>query len=93
MADRTVRVRIAGRVQGVGFRAWTRREAEAKGVRGWVRNRSDGTVEAVFAGEDAAVDAMLALCRRGPSSAVVRNVSVSHWTDTVPSGFRETPTV
>ncbi len=66
MAQRAVRVVIAGRVQGVGFRAFVAGEAARHGIAGWVRNRRDGTVEAVFIGEGAAVDAMLAACRRGP---------------------------
>lgn len=63
---RVVRAEIHGRVQRVGFRAWTEREARARGLDGWVRNRADGTVEAVFAGSEAAVEAMLAACADGP---------------------------
>ena len=51
MATRTVHVMISGRVQGVGYRAWTAREAERRGLSGWVCNRRDGSVEAVFSGE------------------------------------------
>jgi acylphosphatase len=68
---RAVRVRIGGRVQGVGFRAWTRGEAVKLGLSGWVRNLPGGDVEAVFSGPDAAVEAMLALCRHGPRYAHV----------------------
>lgn len=64
-------------MQGVFFRDTTRREAEAHGVAGWVRNRPDGTVEAVFEGEPDAVEAMLAFCHRGPPSADVGRVEVS----------------
>ena len=60
-------VLIRGRVQGVGYRAWTERTACERGLGGWVRNRRDGAVEAVFMGETAAVDAMLAACRAGPA--------------------------
>ncbi len=67
-------VLIRGRVQGVGFRYWTRRTATARGLRGWVRNRRDGTVEAVFAGPEPAVAEMIALCRSGPASARVESV-------------------
>ena len=71
---RAVRVRTSGRVQGVGFRAWTRGEAARLGLSGWVRNLPGGDVEAVFSGPDAAVDAMLALCREGPRYALVERV-------------------
>jgi acylphosphatase len=64
-------VTIRGRVQGVGYRAWVEDEATACGLEGWVRNRRDGSVEAVFAGSAEAVTAMIEACRRGPSSARV----------------------
>lgn len=67
--QRIVRVSIRGRVQGVGFRAWVEYGAIARGLEGWVRNRRDGSVEAVFAGPSERVGAMLAACRRGPSAA------------------------
>ena len=65
------RVLIRGRVQGVGYRAWVEYAALDRGLEGWVRNRRDGAVEAVFAGAPEAVDAMLAACRRGPPAARV----------------------
>jgi len=64
-------------VQGVFFRDTTRRKASAQGVAGWVRNRSDGTVEAVFEGDPDAVEALLAFCRQGPRGATVDRVDVS----------------
>jgi acylphosphatase len=64
-------VTITGRVQGVGYRAWVEHRARAHGVEGWVRNRRDGSVEALFAGPEDVVADMIALCRRGPSSARV----------------------
>lgn len=64
-------VMIRGRVQGVGYRAWTEQQALARGLEGWVRNRRDGRVEAVFAGPAEAVTAMLDACRRGPDGARV----------------------
>ncbi|MEZ5667011.1 MAG: acylphosphatase [Alphaproteobacteria bacterium] len=67
-------LRIAGRVQGVGFRAWIVREAVRRELDGWVRNRRDGTVEALFAGPAAAVAAMIEACRRGPIGARVDRV-------------------
>ncbi len=70
-----LRLSIVGRVQGVGFRAWTVQEALQRHLRGWVRNRRDGSVEAVFAGTADAVSAMIEACRRGPSSARVDAVN------------------
>jgi acylphosphatase len=67
-------VLIRGRVQGVGYRDWMRREAGRLGVHGWVRNRADGAVEALLAGEDAAVQALLSACRRGPMLARVDEI-------------------
>ncbi len=62
---------IRGRVQGVGYRAWAAGEARALGLEGWVRNRRDGSVEAVLAGPEAVVADMIMRCRRGPVSARV----------------------
>ena len=70
------RVVVHGFVQGVFFRDTARRMAGSRGVAGWIRNRSDGTVEAVFEGEDEAVDAMVEFCRRGPRGAEVEDVRV-----------------
>jgi acylphosphatase len=67
---------IRGRVQGVGYRAWTEYTAIDRGLDGWVRNRRDGSVEATFVGPRDAVEAMIADCRRGPSSARVDAVDV-----------------
>ena len=72
---RSVRLRIAGRVQGVGYRAWAIETAARLGLRGWVRNRSDGSVEALLAGPADVVSSMVALCRRGPVSARVDSVA------------------
>ena len=62
---------VRGRVQGVGFRAWTEYSALERGLEGWVRNRRDGSVEAVFSGAPEAVAAAIDACRRGPSGARV----------------------
>ncbi|MCA6125840.1 acylphosphatase [Bradyrhizobium sp. WSM 1704] len=69
-------VTISGRVQGVGYRAWVHSEATMRGLEGWVRNRRDGSVEAVFAGPDAVVAELITACRRGPSSARVNDMQV-----------------
>jgi acylphosphatase len=71
MSDVIRKVMILGLVQGVGYRAWVEREATARRLQGWVRNRRDGSVEALFAGAAEAVEEMVALCRRGPSMARV----------------------
>ncbi|HEY7603618.1 MAG TPA: acylphosphatase [Gaiellaceae bacterium] len=70
------RVIVHGRVQGVGFRYAVARTARARGVAGWVRNRPDGAVEAVFEGDPDAVESLLRLCREGPRSAEVDSVEV-----------------
>jgi acylphosphatase len=72
MSDVIRHVTIRGRVQGVGYRYFVERQARSRDVEGWVRNRRDGSVEAVFAGSAEAVTAMIAACRRGPSSARVQ---------------------
>jgi acylphosphatase len=71
---RCLGVIVSGRVQGVGYRAWMARQARGLGLRGWVRNRSDGNVEAVLAGPSESVDAMIASCRKGPQVAIVTNI-------------------
>jgi acylphosphatase len=73
---RTVRVLLSGRVQGVGFRLWIEREAIVRGLEGWARNRRDGTVEAVFAGDPDAIASMVEACALGPGHARVRGVEV-----------------
>jgi acylphosphatase len=75
-AVRCVHVRIEGRVQGVGFRTWTELEATALGLTGWVRNCRDGAVEAVFHGDEDAVQTMLDVCRFGPPAARVEAVEI-----------------
>lgn len=74
MSDVICHVTIRGRVQGVGYRAWVEHQARVRGLDGWVRNRRDGSVEAVFAGSAALVAEMIASCRHGPSSARVEAV-------------------
>ncbi len=88
---------ISGRVQGVWYRGWTVGEATRAGLKGWVRNRRDGAVEAVFVGPATAVDAMIAACRNGPPSARVDDVAVSDATPDMTAGlapdFEQRPTV
>jgi acylphosphatase len=74
--DVTRHLRISGRVQGVGFRYSLHAEAKARRLAGWVRNRRDGSVEALLQGEAAAVDAVIAWARRGPPAARVDNLDV-----------------
>ena len=73
----TKHLRISGRVQGVGFRFHMERNARELGVAGWVRNRRDGTVEAMVQGTPEAVESMVAAARQGPRSAIVTDVKVS----------------
>jgi acylphosphatase len=91
--ETTVRVRISGRVQGVAYRAWAEREASLLSLSGWVRNRRDGSVEAVFSGREDAVRDMIERCRRGPSLARVAAVSQEVEAAAPEPGFRQLPTV
>jgi acylphosphatase len=68
---------VHGNVQGVFFRDSARREAEKTGVAGWIKNNSDGTVEAVFEGDEEAVEALVRFCREGPGRADVERVEVT----------------
>jgi len=90
--ERTVRVRIAGRVQGVSYRYWARETAEALGLTGWVRNRRDGSVEAVFSGAADDVAEMLRRCHDGSAAAVVASVEVLEEGGDAPPGFDMRPT-
>jgi acylphosphatase len=83
---------VSGRVQGVGYRDWLRFEAEARGISGWVRNREDGTVEAVVSGEREAVAALIEICREGPRLAVVSAIAQSDTVEPDWAGFRRLPT-
>jgi acylphosphatase len=78
---RIVRLLIHGRVQGIGFRAFVEDRAVANGVEGWVRNRLDGSVEAVVTGDEAALVAMLAALRLGPPVARIDRVDTSRATE------------
>jgi acylphosphatase len=84
---KAVTVKVTGRVQGVSFRWYAVQQAERLGVTGWVRNEPDESVALHVEGEDAAVDAMVAWCRQGPSYAAVRDVAVSEAAPTGGSRF------
>ena len=78
-------VRVTGRVQGVFFRAWTKDQAERLGVRGWVRNCSDGSVEAHLEGDAGAVEQLIDVMRKGPSGARIERLDV----DDTPAGHAD----
>ena len=84
---RTMRLHIVGRVQAVGYRAWMIATATGLGLRGWVRNRSDGTVEALVCGGEEAVAAMIKACRRGPPAARVTGIEIADAEDDGSAGF------
>ena len=85
------RLTISGRVQGVGFRDWMAGRAQALGVSGWVRNRRDGTVEALVDGDTAAVEELLRACRRGPRLAEVDAIDEELAEPPGEPGFRKLP--
>ncbi|XP_039144338.1 acylphosphatase [Dioscorea cayenensis subsp. rotundata] len=91
--SKTVRVVIKGRVQGVFFRDWTVHNARELCLKGWVRNRRDGSVEAVFSGEPTAVDEMVdKRCRVGPPAAMVTGLNSFPSDDDPGQGFQRKPT-
>lgn len=92
MAGTAAHVYIEGRVQGVWFRGWTEKQASKLGLSGWVRNLRDGRVEAVFAGDPDKVEAMLALCKKGPPMARVDNIVKSQTDAPATDGFETRPT-
>jgi len=87
------RLTITGRVQGVGYRDWAITTGRDLGLAGWVRNRTDGSVEALIVGDDEAVGEMINACRRGPTIARVDAVDVEPVDlDVLPQGFTQLPT-
>ena len=90
---RAARLNITGRVQGVGYRIWAARQASALGLRGWVRNRADGSVEALVIGNPQAVENMIEACRQGPLGARVSDVAVNEAEDDGSHGFAARETI
>jgi acylphosphatase len=90
---KTVRLMIRGRVQGVSFRWWTVGEARQRSLNGWVRNRRDGSVEALVSGPVAAVDDLIEACRQGPSAARVTDIEIMPEEGAVTGGFAQLSTV
>ena len=93
MARVAVRLRIEGRVQGVGYRWWALEAALSRGLAGWVRNRADGSVEILAIGAGDAVDAFMGACAAGPSGARVSGVTREPADDDGSVGFQERATV
>ncbi len=90
---KTVNLRITGRVQGVYYRAWTCETALQLNLNGWVRNRVDGTVEALVAGEEVTVDQLIEKCWQGSPASKVHDIVVSESTESIEAGFVQKPTV
>ena len=88
----TLRVCIMGRVQGVWYRAWITKQAAARELCGWVRNRRDGSVEVVFSGPESQVEEMIATCYRGPPSARVEGITRHAFSEKFGLGFETLPT-
>jgi acylphosphatase len=87
------RLTITGRVQGVGYRDWVLATGQQLGLAGWVRNRTDGSVEALVVGDERAVGQMIDACRRGPSLARVDEIDIEPVDlDILPEGFTRLPT-
>ena len=93
MSETALRLIIRGRVQGVGYRAWTVDQARRLGLRGWVRNRTDGGVEALAIGDAATLETFATLCARGPRFARVDNVDRDPANDDGSVGFGQESTV
>lgn len=90
---KAVRARIYGKVQGVWYRGWTQSNAQRLGLYGWVRNREDGTVEALLCGAPHVVDRMLALCMKGPQLARVDRIETEPAKGIAARRFEVKPTV
>ena len=90
---RTVHVVVSGHVQGVWYRGWTVESARALDLRGWVRNRRDGTVEAVFGGPEPAIEIMLTRCHSGPPAARIDSVTAEAWDGKTGTSFHQLPSI
>ena len=90
--EKTVRLRITGNVQGVGYRIWVTRTASGLGLRGWVRNRLDGSVEALATGAPEQIAVLIEACRRGPYGARVAELTAVPDEDDGSIGFTAVPT-
>jgi acylphosphatase len=93
MARRAIRLRIEGRVQGVGYRWWAVEQARRLGLDGWVRNRRDGSVEVLAIGEPAAIDRLAQACAQGPTGARVAAAARASAEDDGSQGFQARETV
>ncbi len=89
---RTVHLLISGIVQGVGYRWWTTRTAQALGLQGWVRNLHDGRVEVLAHGPEASIEALMKACAVGPGSAMVEQVQSTEHSETPELGFHQVST-
>lgn len=83
---------MRGRVQGVFYRAWTVEQGRALGLRGWVRNRRDGSVEILAGGESGTVEELIRRCREGPPAARVERIVVENTDEDAGDGFETRPT-
>ena len=90
---KTVNLRITGKVQGVWYRAWTREAAENLGLNGWVRNRMDGSVEALVQGEEDSISQLIEKCWEGPTAARVKNITSTEVTEKIEQGFKQEKTI
>lgn len=93
MATTAIHILIHGRVQGVSYRNWLMTKARRRGLTGWVRNRVEGTVEAVLCGEPEMIELMIARCWKGPLRARVRYIETQAWTGDNPIDFKQLPTL
>jgi acylphosphatase len=93
MSNSSARLIIKGCVQGVWFRGWTVKVANKIGLSGWVRNRADGSVEAVFYGDSAKIESMIGKCYCGPAAASVEDIEVLYENIEVESGFKQISTL
>jgi acylphosphatase len=89
----SLRLRIEGQVQAVGYRNFIIEEARKLGVDGWVRNRSDGSVEALVSGETKAVEALIALCAKGPEGSRIKHIDMENVETPDEKGFNRRPSI